>query len=419
MLLYKKSLKETFSEMIMKTSKAAKTDSLAEAPIIKIIDTILDYAIAERASDVHVESTKEEVLIRYRIDGILYEVVRLDKDLLPSLIARLKIMSRLRIDESRLPQDGRFVLDLEGQKISCRISIMPAMYGEKAAIRILPESAKVTTLEELGLTGISLERVQNAVTKTVGIMLSTGPTGSGKTSTIYSSLRTLDAIHQNISTMEDPIEYEIPLVNQFQVNRDLGLDFASGLRSMLRQDPDIIMVGEIRDKETASISMNAALTGHFVLSTLHTTEASGVLPRLLDMGIEPYVVSSAVTTVIAQRLVRTNCMNCLVTYNPPKSIYKKLEKMVGKDIVAKLPKQLYHGKGCKTCRGIGYSGRTGIFEVLEVSDQIRQIIDKGASGEDIEKVAIKEGMQTMVEDGLMKVVKGITTLEELLRVINE
>lgn len=419
MLLYKKTLKESFAEMIQTTTKEAKTDSLAEAPIIKIIDTLLDYAIAERASDVHIESRKEDVVVRYRIDGILYEVVRLDKDLLSALIARLKIMSKLRIDETRVPQDGRFVLDLEGQKVSCRISTMPAMYGEKAAIRILPESARVTTLEELGFSGISLARVQEAVTKTIGIMLSTGPTGSGKTSTIYSSLRTLDAIHKNISTMEDPIEYEIPLVNQFQVNRDVGLDFAHGLRSLLRQDPDVIMVGEIRDKETAMIAMNAALTGHFVLSTLHTTRASGVLPRLLDMGIEPYVVASAVTTIVAQRLVRTNCMNCLVSYEPPKSAIEKLERMVGKDVIKKLPKQLYHGKGCKTCRGLGYSGRIGIFEVLDVSDKIQKLIDQGATGEDIEKLAIKEGMQTMLEDGLSKVVKGITTVEELLRVLHE
>lgn len=419
MLLYKKELKETFAELIRKNTKIATNASLNEAPIIKIIDTIFDYAIVERASDVHIEPSKNEVIVRYRIDGILYEVVRLEKELLPALIARLKIMSNLRIDESRIPQDGRFFIQLEGQKVSCRISTMLSMHGEKASIRILPESARVTTLEDLGLTGISLERVRDAITKTSGIMLATGPTGSGKTSTLYSALRTLDVVHLNISTLEDPVEYEIPLVNQFQVNREIGLDFATGLRSLLRQDPNVIMVGEIRDKETAQMAMNASLTGHFVLSTLHTLRASTVLPRLLDMGVEPYIVASSISAIIAQRLVRTNCMNCLASYELPESVLESLESIVGKSVVSKLPKQLYHGKGCRACNGLGYSGRIGIFEVLTVTDSIRKMIDKRASVDDVEDLAKKEGMQTMVEDGLEKVVKGVTTIEEILRVLRD
>lgn len=419
MLLYKKALKETFSDLIKQTTEQAKGNILSEAPIIKIIDTLLDYAIAERASDLHLEPMKKGVVVRYRIDGIMYEVIRLEKELLTSLVARFKIMARLKIDETRVPQDGRFVIDMEGQKISCRLSIMPSMYGEKAVVRILPESARVTTLEELGFTGISLDKIRESITKTMGIVLATGPTGSGKTSTLYSILRSLDSLHQNISTMEDPIEYEIPMVNQFQVNRDVGLTFAAGLRSLLRQDPDVMMVGEIRDKETAEIAMHSALTGHFVLSTLHTNNAAGVLPRLIDMGIEPYIIASAVNTVIAQRLVRTNCMSCLVSYTPAESAVKKLETIVGKDLVKQLPKQLYHGKGCKACRGIGYSGRIGLFEVLDLSDGIRDLIDKGAGSDKIQKLAVEEGMRTMMEDGVEKVIKGITTLEELLRVLHE
>jgi type IV pilus assembly protein PilB len=418
-LSYKKELSKAFEDLIKKTTKEASENEFEETPIIKIIDTIIEYAIAERASDIHIEPRKEYVQVRYRIDGILREVIRLNKELNSALIARLKVISDLRIDEIRAPQDGRFVLDLNKKKMSFRLSIMPAMYGEKAAIRILAESARVTTLEELGFTGVSLERIQNSITKTRGIILATGPTGSGKTSTLYSLLRTLDATQMNISTIEDPIEYEIPFVNQFQVNKTVGLTFATGLRSLLRQDPDVLMVGEIRDEETAKIAVNAALTGHYVLSTLHTTNASGVLPRLLDMGIEPYIVASTVSTLIAQRLVRRICPNCIATYTPDKHQLHQLEMLTSKKYVESLPEQLYYGKGCPACHGNGFVGRTGIFEVLEVSDEIRSLIEEKANGDEIEKQAIKEGMITMLIDGMDKVERGITTLDELLRVLKE
>jgi type IV pilus assembly protein PilB len=402
-----------------------------ELPIIRIVDTLLKHAILKKASDIHIEPTEKEVLVRYRIDGILRDAMVLPKISGPGIVARIKVLSNLKLDEHRLPQDGRFKIETPDYKFSVRVSILPVFDGEKVVMRLLPETERAFTLEELGLRGKALEDTKLALGKATGMILVTGPTGSGKTTTLYSMLSILNTPEVNISTLEDPIEYRMPRINQTQVNPKIGLTFASGLRSLVRQDPDIIMVGEIRDKETASLAINAALTGHLVLSTLHTNSAAGAIPRLIDMKVEPFLISSTLILIVAQRLVRKLTsekekyflskeeIDILSKYCNLERILKilKKENLISKQATLnKIP--FFRPKPSKEYPD-GYHGRIGIFEVLPVTPKIKSLILKQATSDEIEKTAKEEGMISMVEDGFIKAVQGITSLEEILRVVTE
>jgi type IV pilus assembly protein PilB len=421
---YKKSIKEDFqaiiSENAKKTPSGANSQDLAKAaeelPIVRILDTIVSYAIAERASDVHIETLADELVIRFRIDGMLRDIVKLQRGVENALVARIKILSDLKIDEHRVPQDGRYKFSVNDELVSLRVSIIPSFYGENVVMRILRESARPLSLEELGLTGRNLEVVRTNIAKPHGMILVTGPTGSGKTTTLYSVLNILNTIEVKTCTIEDPIEYGINRVTQIQVNPKTGLDFASGLRALLRHDPDIIMVGEIRDQETAEIAIHAALTGHLVLSTLHTNTAAGAIPRFIDMGVESFLLASTINVVIGQRLVRKICTGCISKYTLPESLSKKISKDLGVDLSSQ---KFYKGKGCQQCNFKGYSGRLGIYEVLEVTESIREIITKNPTSDEIQKAAVKEGMVIMLQDALDKVSAGLTTIEEVLRVARE
>lgn len=402
-----------------------------ELPVIRIVDTLLKHAILQRASDIHIEPTEKEVVVRYRIDGILHDAMVLPKMASSGIVARIKVLSNLKLDEHRLPQDGRFKIETEEYKYSLRVSVLPIFDGEKIVMRLLPETAKAFTLEALGLRGESLEKVHHNLRKPVGTVLVTGPTGSGKTTTLYAMMEILNTPEVNISTVEDPIEYRMPRINQTQVNPKIGLTFASGLRSLVRQDPDVIMVGEIRDNETAGLAINAALTGHLVLSTLHTTNAAGALPRLIDMKAEPFLISSTLSVIMAQRLVRRLCPE-KEKYTLKDSELKNLAKYLDIESVLNVLKEekvikpkdsfrnieFYRPKPSKVCPG-GYSGRIGIYEVLNITETIKELIVKQATTDQIQAQAQKEGMRTMIEDGLIKAAQGITTIEEVLRVIIE
>lgn len=441
---YQKTLEAEFGEIIKKEAgevrpiieeqagEMAELEKIAqELPIIRIVDTLIKHAILERASDIHIEPTEKEVVVRYRIDGVLRDAMTLPRQVSSGIVARIKVLSNLKLDEHRLPQDGRFKIETEEFKYSIRVSILPVFDGEKIVMRLLPETARAFTLEELGLRGRALELIQDNLKKTVGMILVTGPTGSGKTTTLYSMMEILNEPGVNISTVEDPIEYRIPRVNQTQVNPKIGLTFASGLRSLLRQDPNIVMVGEIRDNETAGLAINAALTGHLVLSTLHTNDASGALPRLIDMKTEPFLISSTLDIILAQRLVKRLCQEkekYFLQEADLKNIAKycdlaKILKILKEEKLAK-PKQtlknipFFRPKASKICEE-GYKGRTGIYEVLPVNQTIKELIVKKATSDEIQRQAVKEGMITMVEDGFIKAVQGITTIEEVLRVIIE
>ncbi|MDD5551666.1 MAG: GspE/PulE family protein [Candidatus Pacebacteria bacterium] len=402
-----------------------------ELPIIKIVDVLLKHAILQRASDIHVEPGEKEVVVRYRIDGILHDAMVLPKRVQPGIIARIKVLSSLKLDEHRLPQDGRFKIETEEYKISFRVSILPTFYGEKIVMRLLPETSKAFTLEELGFWGDLLEDVHVNIKRPNGLILVTGPTGSGKTTTLYSVMDILNTPGVNISTVEDPIEYTMPRINQSQVKPEIGFTFASGLRSLVRQDPDIIMVGEIRDKETAELAINAALTGHLVLSTLHTNTAAGAVPRLIDMGVEPFLAASTLRLVVAQRLVRKlasdmeeyyfkkeEIQSLAKQYNMEKilNIFKE-EKIIKKD---QGWENIKFGRPKKT-KGVegGYKGRVGIYEVLSVSDAIKELIIKERSADEIQVQAEKEKMLTMFEDGFVKAARRLTSIEEVLRVATE
>ena len=441
---YRLGLRAQFDEIIKKNIETARgkitsqvlEKQAADLPIIRIVDTLLDYAVSEKASDIHIEPLEKEVVVRYRIDGILRDVMTLPKAILPGIVARIKVLSNLKIDEHRLPQDGRFKKETEEYKYAFRVSIMPVFNGEKVVTRLLEESGRGFTLEQLGFQHSLLEKVLRNFKKPQGMILVCGPTGSGKTTTLYTMMNILNTPGVNICTMEDPIEYRIPRINQTQVKPRIGLTFANGLRSLLRQDPDILMVGEIRDKETAELAIHAAMTGHLVLSTLHTNDAAGALPRLLDMGIDPYLAASTVNAIIAQRLVRIICTNCIKSYNLTKSGLTDLEKEIDLDstlkamekegIIAPSPKtkvskmNFYKGAGCRKCSGEGYKGRIGIYEILEVTDKVADLIMKRSPAETFLKEAREEqGMVTMIQDGFMKAKTGITTLEEVFRVTME
>lgn len=427
-------------------------DVAEDSPIAQTVNIIIDYAIKSGASDIHIEPREGHVVIRYRIDGILREANKLPRKVLAALVSRIKILSNLKIDEHRAPQDGRFKIKVADQGFALRVSTLPVADGEKVVMRILNESSKAATLEELGFWGKAMETLQNAIVQPHGMILVTGPTGSGKSTTLFSVLSMLNTPSVNISTVEDPVEYRIPGVNQTQVNPQAGMTFQSGLRALLRQDPNIIMVGEIRDGETAELGVQAALTGHLVFSTLHTNNAATCLPRLLDMGIEPFLIASTVRVVIGQRLVRRLCPECRESYKPDENQMKHIEKIFHLESSA-MYKQINeleqaaitgnigtqhkssadpgttpngierlwkaHAEGCDACNHTGYKGRIGIYEVLGNSEKVQNLIVSNGTSESIQNVAIEGGMLTMHVDGFVKAVRGETTIEEILRVTAE
>ena len=409
---------------------------IKEAPVAKIGSTLIEYAMKGRASDIHIEPLEDKTRIRYRIDGVLQERLFLPTKVHSALVSRIKILANLKIDEKRIPQDGRFTFKLGDKVVDLRISTLPTVYGEKIVMRLLPKSGHAPTLQELGMRGSALKSFESNITKPNGIILITGPTGSGKTTTLFGALSKINSPRVNIVTLEDPVEYQIPGVNQVQINTQAGLTFASGLRSFLRQDPNIIMVGEIRDSETAGLAVQASLTGHLVFSTLHTNSAAGALPRLLDMGMETFLLASSMSAVVAQRVVRKICVECKKEYDPPEEAIQDIKNVLGnlinhKDVVKKMSEQeqkdikemegegkikLFKGQGCDKCGDSGYKGRIGIFEVLLVSEKIGKLILERAPSNQIEKMSIEEGMITILQDGYMKALEGTTTLEEVLRV---
>jgi general secretion pathway protein E len=390
-------------------------DTSDEAPIIRFVNGLLTQAYRQRASDIHIEPFEAEVIVRYRVDGILYEVQRPPYRALPNIISRLKIMASLDIAEKRLPQDGRFSVRIAGKQGDIRVSTLPTAFGERIVLRLLDKSSGVLGLEDIGVDAGMLPQIKKMIQKSHGIFLVTGPTGAGKTTTLYSALSAINSRGQNIITVEDPIEYQLPGVGQVQVNSKIDLTFAQGLRSILRQDPDVIMVGEIRDSETAKIAIQAALTGHLVFSTLHTNDSAGALARLVEMGVEPFLAASALVGVLAQRLVRTICPHCRISYQPDEKVLAELFE--GSEV----PKQatFYRGRGCSHCMKVGYLGRTGVYELLEVTDPIRSLVTSNADAATIRQQALKMGMRPLRQAGLVKVLAGQTTFEEILRVTQE
>src|SRR3989344_558846 len=413
--IYRKELQKNFDELVFKETHGK---SLEEAPITKIVDLLINYAYQDKASDIHIEPQETSSLVRFRIDGILHDVLTLQKNLHDRIISRIKVLSRLRTDEHLSAQDGKMRIKLEEENLDIRVSIIPIADGEKAVLRLLASKSRQFSLIDLGMRQEDLEKVTKAFNKSYGMILSTGPTGSGKSTTIYAILKIINTRDKNITTIEDPIEYRITGANQIQVNTKTNLTFANGLRSILRQDPNIIFVGEIRDNETAGIAVNAALTGHLVLSTLHTNDAATALPSLTDMKVEPFLVASTVNIIVAQRLIRKICDMCKTAYIAQLNDLQQhfplplIKKYLGND----LQFTVFKGKGCKICRNSGFLGRVGIFEVLEVSNEIKRLITLKSNAEDISKQAIAEGMKTMMEDGLYKIARGLTTIEEVIRV---
>ncbi len=395
-----------------------KAEVIREAPVANIVTQLLEYAAKTKASDIHIEPEENQTRVRYRLDGILHEKIILPKKVHDALISRIKILSTLKIDEKRLPQDGRFSFEYAGQLFDLRISTVPTVFGEKVVMRLLPKSSKPPTLQELGFRANALKNMESQLTRPHGIILVCGPTGSGKTTTLYSVLSRISTTKVNIVTIEDPVEYHIAGANQVQANPGIGLTFANALRSFLRQDPNIILVGEIRDTETADLAIQAALTGHEVFSTLHTNSAAGSLPRLLDMGVEPFLLASAINAVEGQRILRKVCQHCRYPYSPPPEVIENIKQILG-PITPTGNLQLYKGKGCAECGNTGYQGRVGIYEVLIVSEKITRLILERASTSMIEKQALSEGMITMKQDGYMKALEGMTTLEEVLRVAQD
>ncbi|OHA89023.1 MAG: hypothetical protein A2741_02495 [Candidatus Zambryskibacteria bacterium RIFCSPHIGHO2_01_FULL_43_27] len=446
LLSYQKSLKAEFGDIIQKEANTLKAISdktgdeevseddlkkLAEdVPVVRIVDTLLKHAIIQDASDIHIEPMETQVLVRYRIDGLLHDAMVLPKNVAGGITARIKVLANLKLDEKRIPQDGRFKIDMNNEKVSFRVSTLPVYYGEKTVMRLLRDNVSGFTLEVLGFHGDGLEILHRATKLSTGMILTTGPTGSGKTTTLYTMLDILNTPDINISTIEDPIEYQMKRINQTQVKPEIGFTFATGLRTLVRQDPDVIMVGEIRDTETASLAINAALTGHLVLSTLHTNSAAGTIARLLDMKIEPFLLTSTISVIIAQRLIR-RLADTKEKYTLTKEEIGQLEKIVDLERVMKSLKDekivdknakwddmvMYRPKPSPDSED-GYKSRVGIHEVLRVTNSIKDLIMKGVPTEVIEEQAKKEGMLTMLEDGVFKAVQGITTVEEVLRVVS-
>lgn len=429
--LYESRLTKDFKKIIEESIQASLrlrakdlSEAAAEFPIVAIVGNLIDYAVSSRASDIHIEVLEDSILVRYRVDGLLREIIRIPKEVLPAVIARVKILSSLRVDEHTHPQDGRFRQKIGDELIDMRVSVIPTFYGEKVEMRLLPAAQKPLSLAQLGMLEDTFKVVEEGISRTYGMVLACGPTGSGKTTTLYSIMSIVNRPEVNIVTIEDPIEYELRYVNQMQVNPAAGITFVSGLRSIVRQDPNIIMVGEIRDEETANISVQAALTGHLVLSSLHTSDAPTAIPRLIDMNIQPFLVAAVLNVVAAQRLARRIHLDCIESYLPEPEVYEIIRsqfKEIGIDpATVKLPKTFYRGKGCAACNYTGYLGRLGIFEILEVTESIRKlIISPDFNLDNLKNLAKKEGMVTMFEDGLRKVERGLTTIGEIFRVIRE
>ena len=429
---YKAEVKEDFQTILQ-----ANIESLAgmspeqverqgkDLPVIRMMDALLDYAYDSRASDIHIEPQSGRTIVRFRIDGILHDIIDFPVSIHDLLITRLKILSRLRTDEHRAPQDGKLQKQIGKEKLDVRVSIVPVTEGEKVVMRLLSERSREYSLEDLGITDQDLALVKASIKRPFGMTIVCGPTGSGKTTSLYAMIKIINTREINISTVEDPVEYHLAGINQIQVNPKVGLTFAAGLRSLLRQDPNVVLVGEIRDAETAKIAINAAMTGQLVLTTLHTTNAAMALPRLLDMEVEPFLVSSTIHLVMAQRLVRKIHPGCIASYsvtpeevaNIKEQLGEEHAKAVGLDRVGL---RLYRGAGCKVCKNTGYEGRLGIFEILEMKENIRKAIMKHMTADELEQIAIKEnGMRTMLEDGIAKALNGLTTIEEVLRVRGE
>jgi len=430
---YQQELTSQVEEALKETSKKKTLPDLdhleeviREAPVAKVVSTILSFAMRSRASDVHIEPMEKETRVRYRIDGILNEKLILPKRIHDAVISRIKILSDLKIDERRVPQDGRFSFTADGEEVDLRVSTAPTVYGEKIVMRLLKKQLKIPTLAELGLRGKALKDADEIIARPQGMVIVCGPTGSGKTTTLYSALSKINTVKVNTMTIEDPVEYQIEGVNQIQVNPQAGLTFSSALRSFLRQDPDIIMVGEIRDEETTQLAIHAALTGHLVFSTLHTNDASGAPPRLIDMGAEPFLLVSSLTCVIGQRVLRKICPYCKEEYSPGEKEVENIKSILGPLYQSALESQqkqtnkkglsLWRGKGCEKCNNTGYFGRVGIFEVMPITDEIIKLILERSSSIEVKKVAIEKGMITMKQDGYLKSIQGITTIEEVLRV---
>lgn len=418
-------LKETSPSQIKTYEAGHLGQVIREAPIAQIVSAILEQALRIRASDIHIEPQIGDTRVRYRVDGILQERLSLPSGLREAVVSRIKILSDMKIDEKRIPQDGRFNFKMSDTEVDLRVSTLPTVHGEKVVMRILKKSGGIPTLGDLGLGGLGLKNLESAIARPHGIILVTGPTGSGKTTTLYAVLSKLNNAKVNIMTLEDPVEYEISGVNQVQINPTAGLTFATGLRSFLRQDPNIILVGEIRDGETTELAIQAALTGHLVFSTLHTNNAAGAIPRLIDLGAEPFLVASALNLVVGQRIARRVCPTCKEQYTPDETIAADIRTVLGDLLDKTKPITLYKGTGvaggapCQSCSGSGYVGRMGVFEVFSVTDVISKLILTRAPMKDIERQAISEGMMTMKQDGYLKAINGLTTLEEVLRVAQD
>lgn len=419
--------RQTIEENIKESLRMGKRgdEAATEVPIVAIVDNLISYALSTRSSDIHFEIFQDGILVRYRVDGVLHEIMKVPKEVHSAIVARVKLLGGLKIDEHYKPQDGRFRYKISGGKdvLDVRVSILPTYYGEKVEMRLLASAQRPLSLKEVGLLEDEAEIVLENIKKSYGMILVCGPTGSGKTTTLYSILGLLNKPEVNIVTIEDPIEYDIKFINQTQINPQAGITFANGLRSILRQDPNIIMVGEIRDVETADISVQAALTGHLVLSSLHTNDAPTAVPRLIDMNIVPFLVAAVINMVLAQRLVRSICLECIYSMKPGKDVIdviKRQLKELGIEETFKMPKLIYAGKGCQACNGTGYRGRTGIFEILNITEDIRKsIISPDFSLDGLKKAARAQGMISMFEHGLRKAELGMTTVEEVLRVIRE
>jgi len=419
--LYKIDVKEEFEKIIKAEAEQAIKAGKSESSTIQIVDMLLRRGYENVASDIHIEPYEDSTIIRFRIDGVMHDIISVPNTIHNLLISRIKVMAKLRTDEHQSPQDGKLQHKIGDERADVRVSIVPTTKGENAVMRLLSEKSRQFTLEELGLSEKDYKKLADAIKKPWGMVLSTGPTGCGKTTTLYSILKILNKKEVNIATIEDPVEFNIDGITQIQVNPRAKLTFASGLRSIVRQDPDIIMVGEIRDAETAGIATNSAMTGHLVLSTLHTNDAATTLPRLLDMDIEPFLIASTVNIAIGQRLIRKICPKCIMSYEIQMNELREkvpidtLEKLTrGKDII-----RLYKGKGCPLCNNTGYMGRTGVFELMEINDDIRKLIMENADADEIKKKAIENGMTTMFDDAREKVLNGVTTIEEMLRVVKE
>lgn len=421
--LYTANVEEAFDEIIKKNIEQVKNTgaNLTEPPIIKIVETILVYGYKNRASDIHIEPQENDLLVRFRIDGVLHDIISLPFDIHEQIVSRIKVMAKLRTDEHQAAQDGKIQFKTEEETLDIRVSIVPIVKGEKIVMRLLSEKSRQFSLVSLGFSEKDIEKVKLAYEKPYGMILSTGPTGSGKTTTMYAVLKLLNTREINIMTIEDPVEYNIEGINQIQVNPKTHLTFAKGLRSILRQDPNVILVGEIRDSETAGIAVNAAMTGHLVLSTLHTNNAATSIPRLLDMGIEPFLVATTVNVIIAQRLLRKICSNCRYSYETDRPELEKYfsKKLLDETFGSVKKIRLYKGKGCPVCHGTGYQDRMGIFETMVINEKVREAIVERKDAETINKIAVEGGMVTMIEDGLNKIKKGETTVEEVLRVTEE